>query len=227
MVYQEKWLKVEFHCHTAASMDSNNYLTRLLDAARQRGLDRLAITDHNTIRAALKAKKMAPELIIVGEEVRTRQGELIAYYLSEEIPAGLEAWQTIEKLKEQKAFVSVPHPFDRQRSGWDLHELESILSDLDGIEIFNSRCFDLSANQKAKEFAQKKDLAALVGSDAHSCFELGMATMQLPWFDNVEQLRQVVRQGQIETQPVSPLDHVLANGSILLEKLQPWNWKRE
>ena len=174
MVYQEKWLKVEFHCHTAASMDSNNYLTRLLDAARQHGLDRLAITDHNTIRAALKAKKMAPELIIVGEEVRTRQGELIAYYLSEEIPAGLEAWQTIEKFKEQDACISIPHPFDRQRSGWDLHEIESILPDLDGIEIFNSRCFDLSANQKAKEFAQNKDLAALVGSDAHSCFELAL-----------------------------------------------------
>ncbi len=224
---KNKLFKVEFHCHSAASIDSNNYLSRLLRTARQRGLDRLAITDHNTIRNALIAKQMAPDMVIVGEEIRTRQGELIAYFLREGIPSGLEAGQVIQMLKAQHAFISVPHPFDRRRGSWDETELEKILPDLDVLEIFNSRTFDPSGNEKAKSFAQARGLAALVGSDAHSCVELGLATMQLPFFSNAAELRQVIHSGLYETQPFTPLKHALANGSILLEKLMPWNWSRQ
>ena len=66
MKKKEELMRVEFHCHTAISRDSSNRLPQLLRVARQRGLDRLAITDHNTIVNALKAKEMEPELVIIG-----------------------------------------------------------------------------------------------------------------------------------------------------------------
>jgi hypothetical protein len=76
-----KLIAVEFHCHTNYSRDSGNRIDHLIKQAREMGIERLAITDHNTISGALKAKEMAPDLIIVGEEVRTQSGELIAYFV--------------------------------------------------------------------------------------------------------------------------------------------------
>ena len=69
---KEGWITVEFHCHTDYSRDSSNRIPALIAAARARGIDKLAITDHNTIAGALVAKELAPDLIIVGEEILTR-----------------------------------------------------------------------------------------------------------------------------------------------------------
>ena len=89
MIETKQLIKAEFHCHTICSGDSSNRLPQLIETARQRGISRLAITDHNKIGCALKAKEMDPQLIVVGEEILTQSGELLAYYLKEEIPARL------------------------------------------------------------------------------------------------------------------------------------------
>jgi len=76
----------------------------------------VAITDHNQIEGALRAKSLAPELVIVGEEIETTQGELIGYFMTEWVPAGLDSMETIKRLRAQGAVISVPHPFDTVRS---------------------------------------------------------------------------------------------------------------
>ncbi len=110
--------RVEFHCHSRYSPDSLSSARGLIDAARDRGIDRLVITDHNTIRGALAAKALDPERIIVGEEILTQRGELLAAFVSEEVPAMLDPQEAIQRLRQQGAFISVSHPFDRARSGW-------------------------------------------------------------------------------------------------------------
>jgi predicted metal-dependent phosphoesterase TrpH len=227
MKKEEKLMRVEFHCHTAISRDSSNRLPRLLQVARQRGLDRLAITDHNTIVNALRAKKMDPELVIVGEEIKTTHGELLAYFVTRGVPKNITPMAAIELLKKQNAFISVAHPFDYRRSGWTVAELEEILPFLDAFEVFNSRCFDPSANQSALEFAESNGLAKMVGSDAHSQVELGLATMKLPLFNSTDELRQVIRLAQMDTCPFSPRAHLHANTTILLGRWMPWNWGRK
>ena len=227
MKNKENWLRVEFHCHTAISRDSSNRLPRLLQVARQQGLDHLAITDHNTIANALRAKEMDPELVIVGEEIKTTCGELLAYFITRGVPKNIPPMAAIDLLKQQNAFISVAHPFDYRRSGWTMDELLEILPFLDAIEVFNSRCFKPSANQAALEFAEKNKLAKMVGSDAHSQVELGLATLKLPQFNSADELRQVICLAQMDTHPFSPLAHVCANTSILLGKWMPWNWGRK
>lgn len=227
MKNKENWLRVEFHCHTAISRDSSNRLPRLLQVARQQGLDHLAITDHNTIANALRAKEMDPELVIVGEEIKTTCGELLAYFITRGVPKNIPPMAAIDLLKQQNAFISVAHPFDYRRSGWTMDELLEILPFLDAIEVFNSRCFKPSANQAALEFAEKNKLAKMVGSDAHSQVELGLATLKLPQFNSADELRRVIRLAQMETRPFSSRAHFYANASILLGKLMPWNWGRK
>ena len=79
---------VDFHCHTSASKDSNTSIEQLFQYGRRRGLNRIVITDHNTISGAKKAFSLDPGFFIIGEEIMTTKGEILAVYLQEEIPSG-------------------------------------------------------------------------------------------------------------------------------------------
>jgi hypothetical protein len=192
----EPSLKVEFHCHTLYSKDSLNSIDGLLRRIDRLGIDRLAITDHNSIQGALAAYELAPDRIIVGEEIKTKKGEFLAFFVREEIPRGLEPLEVIARLRDQGAFISVSHPFDLQRSGWPLPDLIEITSLVDAIEVFNARCLDGRLNDLALQYARENNLAGTVGSDAHMLREVGQATLDLPPFNDAEGLRRVIRQGK-------------------------------
>jgi predicted metal-dependent phosphoesterase TrpH len=189
-------LKVEFHCHTNFSKDSLTAPTDLIKAARRKGIDRLVITDHNSIGGARAAHLLDPELVIVGEEIMTTRGEILAAFVQEEIPALLTPDETIKRLKEQGAFISVSHPFDEMRKGgWMENDLLEILPHVDAIEVYNSRCMLPRFNRRAREFAEKHNVAGTVGSDAHAAFEVGRSVLLLDQFKGPEEMRQVIRNG--------------------------------
>jgi predicted metal-dependent phosphoesterase TrpH len=200
-------LKVEFHCHTEFSKDSLVPVDKLVASARQRGIDRLIITDHNNIQGALRAKALDPELVIVGEELLTTRGELLVAYVVEELPRGLEPLEAIRRLREQDAFISVS-PFDRRRHGWELADLVSIAPLVDAIETFNARCQVAVLNVMAEEFAREHSLAGTAGSDAHTLGEVGRATVTLPYFDSAADLRRLISQGKMEGKLSSPFIHL-------------------
>jgi len=217
----KKLITAEFHCHTVYSFDSSNRVDALVGAARERGIERLAITDHNTIEGALRAKALAPELVIVGEEVLTERGELIAYYVKEEVPKGLAVGETLQRLKAQGAFISIPHPFDLRRHGWPLEELIELLPEVDALEVFNARCLRRVYNDKALAFARERGIPMLAGSDAHSLVELGLAVTRLPAFNSAEELRAVVLEVEISGRMLSVADHFKASALIGLSKFIP------
>jgi predicted metal-dependent phosphoesterase TrpH len=193
-------LTLEFHCHTNASKDSLTRPEDLIRAARKKGLDRLVITDHNSIAGALAAQKLDPQLIIVGEEIMTTSGEILAAFVQEEIPAGLTPEETLRRLKQQGAFISVSHPYDTHRKGgWKEVDLLEIAPHVDAIEIFNSRCMDPRFNHRAELFAQRYNLAGTVGSDAHAVFEVGRSVMVLDQFEGPEEMRSVIRRAKYQT----------------------------
>jgi len=211
-------LRVEFHCHTIFSKDSLVKPQYLVEAARRQGIDRLIVTDHNNIRGALEAKKLDPELVIVGEEILTPRGEFLAAFVSEGIPAGLEPLEVIRRLKEQGALISVSHPFDTTR-GWKLEHLLEILPYVDAIETFNSRCIDADFNVKAQEFARQNGIAATVGSDAHTIRELGRATLTVDSFTDADGLRAVIRSGVENVRLSSPLIHFSSRYAVTVKRL--------
>src|SRR5688572_28716149 len=153
-------LRVEFHCHTIASKDCLLRPRDLVDSCRRKRIDRIVVTDHNTIAGARAAHALDPERVIVGEEIMTTRGEILAAFVSEEIPEGLSPQETIRRLKDQGAFISVSHPFDIWRSGhWQEDDLLEILPEVDAIEVYNSRCILPRFNQRAQQLAQKYRLA--------------------------------------------------------------------
>jgi len=213
-------LRVEFHCHTIFSKDSLTKPERLVSAARQKGLGRVVVTDHNSIAGALRAHQIDPELIIVGEEIMTTRGEILAAFVAEEIPARLTPQETIRRLREQGAFISVSHPFDIMRSGhWDLPDLLEIAPLVDAIETFNARCMNPAFNTLAQAFARKHGLPGTVGSDAHTAMELGRAALTVENFTDADGLRRVIRQGQAQTRLSSPLIHATSRFAVIVKKL--------
>src|SRR5690606_31520374 len=108
-------MRVDLHLHTFRSPDSLTGYDAIIRAVQQRGLDAIAVTDHNTIRGACELAERAPFPVIIGEEIRTDVGEVIGYFLSEEIPRGLSLDETIARIRAQGGVIAVPHPLDRVR----------------------------------------------------------------------------------------------------------------
>jgi predicted metal-dependent phosphoesterase TrpH len=191
------FFSVDFHCHTAFSDDSLTTPAELVMASHRRGLNRLIVTDHNTIAGALAARHLDPELIVIGEEIRTTRGEILAAYMTGEIPGGLSPQETIHSLRDQGAFISVSHPFDLRSGAWALEDLLEIAPLVDAIEVYNARCVRPGANQLALRFAKENSLPGTAGSDAHTAFELGAAYVELPQFEGPDELRKVIGQGKV------------------------------
>lgn len=200
-------LKVDFHCHSDASPDSLSKPKEIIETARNHGIDRVVITDHNTIRGGLRCKELDPELIIVGEEIQTSRGEILAVYVTREVPRDLEPKETIKRLRDQGAFISVSHPFDPHR-GWTLKDFLEIVDLVDAIEVFNARCYKSEWNMQALVFAEEHGLAGTVGSDSHSLYEIGGAGILLPAFKTADELRKVIGHGQVEAELASPFVHL-------------------
>lgn len=191
-------MKVEFHCHTRWSKDSLVEPEKLIAACRKKGIGKVVITDHNSIGGAVIAQKMAPDLVIVGEEIMTSQGELLAAYVKEEVPKGLSPDEAIRRLRDQDAFISVSHPFDSWRNGaWSLKDLDAIIDRVDAIEVFNARCSSQKDNDLALQYAKSHGVLGTAGSDAHSTMELGSAIVSLPEFNDSVGLKEVLREGRI------------------------------
>ncbi len=173
---------LDVHCHTRASFDSLSSQVDVVRAAAARGLTHLAITDHDTIDGALRARDLAPpELtVIVGEEVKTADGDLICLFLERAVPPGLPAAETIAAARAQGGLVGIPHPFDRFRNSL-LREarLASLAAQVDWVETHNARVVGSSGNERAAEFAREHRLPGLAVSDAHSVMEVAVAYVAL------------------------------------------------
>lgn len=183
----ERW-RVDLHSHTCFS-DGTTDILQHLQAARRAGLQRVAVTDHNVLRGALEAARLEPEFFIPGEEIETTEGELLGYFVREEIPPGLEPEEAITRLRDQGAVISVSHPFDHLRAAWREPVLLRILPLVDAIEGFNARCMSAAYNRQAAAFALAQRKPVTAGSDAHSASELGAAGLEMAPFSDAESFR--------------------------------------
>lgn len=185
-------IKVDFHVHSIFSPDSISRLSDLYQKAVELGLGKLVITDHNTIRGAQQLHNIYPDFVIVGEEIKTTSGEILAFFVQEEIPAGLEPAEVFSRLRAQDAVISLSHPYAFDRYGWPEEEMIANRAFLDAIEFQNARCTK-GMNRSAVEFAAKHNISGTAGSDSHSLVELGRMGLTLPDFQDAKGLREALK----------------------------------
>lgn len=168
-------MKYDLHSHSKYSSDGILDPQRIIKVAIKKGLEGIAVTDHNTIKGGLEAKKYetANFKVIIGSEVMTTKGEIIGLFLSEEIKSN-DFYEVIDEIKGQNGITVVPHPFDEWRSS-SFHIKGEDVKYIDNVEIFNSRCVEEKFNHKANQFAKKYELGVTGGSDAHFANEIGHA----------------------------------------------------
>jgi predicted metal-dependent phosphoesterase TrpH len=169
---------VDLHCHTRASFDSLATPAAVVRAAATRGLTHLLITDHDRIDGALEARAAAPDglTVLVGEEIRTLEGDLIAAFIDRAVPPGLPPAEAIARVRDQGGLVGIPHPFDRFRGSMGRGEaLAAIAPLIDWVEIHNARVIGGNGNEHAARFAIEHGLPGVAVSDAHSIAEVGVA----------------------------------------------------
>ena len=159
----------------------------MVDRAVELGFTHLAITDHDRIDGAERAAEHADARIqvIIGEEVLSRDGDLIALFVKETIPPGLSATETAAAVHEQGGLIGLPHPFDGlrasggARAGAAQQVLDQLAAVVDYVETHNARAYR-DANPRAAAFADRYELPGVAVSDAHSLRELGVAGVELP-----------------------------------------------
>lgn len=145
----------------------------VVKVAERKGLDVLCVTDHNSLRGALKAKEVKSKVeVVLGEEILTPGGEILGLFLQEAVPAGLSPEETIDRIHAQGGVAVAPHPFSSRCRclGTAVPTLK-----LDGIEVLNSMHIDGYSNAYAKHHFTGSDLAKMGGSDAHHHTMVGNA----------------------------------------------------
>ncbi len=168
---------IDLHCHTSASFDSLADPAKVVRAAAARGLTHLVITDHDRIDGALRARDAAPGglTVIIGQEVRTKAGDLIAAFIERPIERDLPAAEAIAAIREQNGLVGMPHPYDRFRSSMLRDAVhESLMGSVDWIEVHNARLVG-NGNERAAEAARAHGRPGVAASDAHTVLEVGVA----------------------------------------------------
>jgi len=181
-------MKIDLHCHSYYSYDGISSPEKLIKSALKKGLDGIAITDHDTItgwKEALLAAKKLNAFLILGEEVKTKEGDILGLFLKEEIKTKTPL-EAIKEIKNQGGIAMVPHPFHflKKFKG----NLETYKNLIDGIEVFNSRAL-FGNDKKALEFVKRNNLAQLAGSDAHYHKCVGDAFTIVERAENLENLK--------------------------------------
>ncbi len=211
---------MELHAHTWWSGDCGVKPRDLCQAARDAGIDVLAVTDHNQIGGAFEARDCGILPVIVGEEIRTNVGEVLAYFLEEWIPPRLPPLETIARIRDQGGVVSIPHPRDRDRnSTLAAAELESVAPHLDMVEVFNSRVVNQDYNRQAADLCFRHGKVAAVGSDAHTRGEVGTSWQEIAPFEEASQFLAAMAEARLSTRRSSALVRIASNWQKLRKRV--------
>jgi len=214
-------VKLDMHGHTYWSKDSRLSLSSLERAIRRAGLDAVCITDHNEIGGAFELAARGNVRVIIGEEVRTAEGEIIGFFLNEKIPAHLSPEETIAAIRGQGGIVYVPHPFDSYRgSRLQPAALARVLPEVDVLEVFNARNLLTSQNRRARAYAEEHGLRMGAGSDSHTALEVGHGYLELPSFDGPRDFLAALPDAVVHGRLTHPLIHVLTRYDRTIKRIR-------
>ncbi len=203
---QQRELFADFHIHTHHSKDCVMPVPAILERAREVGLDVVAITDHDSAAGGLEARDLAERYgvrVIVGEEVKSSEGEIIGLFIERTIPGGMSFAETIAAIREQGGITYVPHPFDRLHTIPSPAVLRENVADIDVVEVFNSRLAFPGFNEQAERFAQRYRVPAAAGSDAHVLPGIGTTLCGMDDFTGPDDFIAALAESRIVRRPRS------------------------
>ena len=166
-------LRCDLHVHSNASADGHCPVEKILQEAVSRGLDAVAVTDHDTTVGAVKALALEADILVIpGIEVSTKDGHIVVLGTTKEYAPGKSASETIAEAHADGCVTTVPHPFHYFRHAVGLRNRKA-LKEADALEAYNSRYYVGTSNRKAARIAKRYGKPITAGSDAHDCEYVG------------------------------------------------------
>jgi predicted metal-dependent phosphoesterase TrpH len=214
-------LRLDLHLHTHASWDCLSNPQAILERAKEKGIHRVAMTDHNLLGLSLEMHQAHPEEVIPGEEVRTAEGmDLIGLYIKREIPKGTPAREACEMIREDGGIIYLPHPYapGKGASGRFAEELAPLV---DVVEVFNARLHPGRLNAPALALAESQEKLQGAGSDAHMVGEVGGGWVEVPYHENTpEGLLGALAEGRVGGKTSPNWVHIASTWAKLHKKLK-------
>lgn len=222
----QRAIRADLHNHSHYSPDSILSPVKMLQRAREQRLDVIAVTDHNTTRGGIAVRDLAakrdPDIrVIVGEEIRTSNGEILGLFLTEDVPRDLSAGETIDRIHAQGGLAGAPHPYDPFRTSLGDH-LFAVREKIDFIEGLNARMIRSGHNDNARQFATQHNIPMSAASDAHSPREVGRCFVEMPNYETPQQFIESLRAGHLVGRLSSPFIHLITRYSTIRRK---FGWK--
>jgi predicted metal-dependent phosphoesterase TrpH len=186
-------VKADLHVHTTYSSDSVITPKELVFYAKKRGLTAVAVTDHNKIEGALKIAKETDFLIIPGTEVSSLHGHIVGLNVSERVPPGLSADETVDLIHKAGGIAVACHPFALLKGSVGAH----VSGKFDAVEVINASALPFNkATSRANQLAERLKLPKVAGTDAHYGPVIGQAYTLIDSEANVEAIIKAIKNGQ-------------------------------
>jgi len=200
------WSKADIHIHTTYS-DGMAGVREVLEQAANTDLQVVAITDHNTIAGALEARELTrqqryPFELILGAEISTAIGHVLALFIEQPIAAGMSVEATLAAIHAQGGLAIVAHPYGKLVHSIGRRILDNCRGPqpiwrFDALETFNASLWDSRDNDAAAAAAVSLGLPACGGSDAHSLPTIGLGYTLFPGRSAAE-LRAAIVAGRVQ-----------------------------
>lgn len=204
-------VRVDLHMHTSASVDCAVPPTLMVEGCRTLGLQPIFVTDHDTLDGWLHLKDRRDARVVGGQEITTRDGELIGLFVEHPVEPGAPATETARHIKRQGGIVYLPHPLDPTRNSLTAESIDRIVDAIDVVEIFNARA-PSEINLNAEKLCHALGAIPGAGSDAHTKRELGSVYVEMEAFAGPEDfLRKLARARIVRRTPLTPLASTLSS----------------
>ena len=208
-------LKLDMHVHSHFSKDAMTSVETIYRTFIKSGVMSI-VCDHDSIEGSKRLSLLMKERHVdvpcpLAEEIATADGEIMGVFLTEGVPAGLSADETLDIIGAQGALALVPHPFDTYRSKVLRRDvLERVVSRIHIIEGYNARNVKRVHNEQAVEFARQHGKPISAGSDAHTPFELARTYVELEPFETPKELLEHLPEADVVFKRTSSAIHLIS-----------------
>jgi len=188
-------LKIDLHVHTCYSKDAITDLKDLTLYSKRRGIDGVAITDHDTLEGTLNVKAEDGSILIPGMEVTTANGHILVLNPTAAIPKGLSLDETLERAHAADGIAIVPHPSGFLKSSLGLNALKKTVK-IDAVEVINSSAFPFFlSTRRSRRLACRLSLPQTAGSDSHIPEAIGLAYTIIDADPDIQNIIKAVKKG--------------------------------
>ncbi len=189
--------KIDLHTHSISSPDGGITEEQYMQLLEDGVVDCIAVTDHNSTATAERLNKMLGSKIIIGEEIMSRDGEIVGLFLNGSVRPGMPARETMLAIRKQQGIVYIPHPFETVRRGLSREVMEVNADLIDIVEAYNGRAVVQNKGPEAAVWARLHQKPTSAASDAHGARGVGTAYTVVAKLPNRHNLVELMTLGHL------------------------------